>query len=76
VQDTLLIYDAGDGSKVEDLSGIEGDHGVEGDGHGVVVYQRRSPLPGAPDVGVCDPTVHHGVIHIMLLSRTTSLIMT
>jgi hypothetical protein len=25
---------------MEDLSGIEGDHGVEGDCYGVVVYQR------------------------------------
>jgi hypothetical protein len=27
-------------------------------------------------VGVCDPTAHHGVAHMMLLGRTTSLIVT
>jgi hypothetical protein len=27
-------------------------------------------------VSVCDPTVHHGVAHVMLLGRTTSLIAT
>ena len=43
MQDTFLIYNAGDGSEVEDLSSIEGDRGVEDDGHEVVVYQRRSP---------------------------------
>jgi hypothetical protein len=31
------------------------------------------PLPGVPAVGVCDPTVHHGVTHMMLLGRTVSL---
>jgi hypothetical protein len=43
VQDTFLIFNAEHGSKVEDLSSIEGDGGVEDDGHGVVVYQRRTP---------------------------------
>jgi hypothetical protein len=43
VQDASSICDAGDGSEVEDLSSIEGDHGVEGDCHGVVVYQRCTP---------------------------------
>jgi hypothetical protein len=43
VQDTSPIFDARDGSKVEDLSGIEGDHGVEGDCHGVVIYQCHTP---------------------------------
>jgi hypothetical protein len=33
---------AEDGSEVEDLSGIDGDHSVEDDGHGIVVYQRRT----------------------------------
>jgi hypothetical protein len=32
-----------------------------------------SPLSGAPDVGVYDPTAHHRVPHVMLLSRTMSL---
>jgi hypothetical protein len=76
VQDASPICDAGDGSEVEDLSSIEGDHGVEGDCHGVVVYQRCTPLPGAPVVCVCDSTVQHGVTHMMLLGRTVLLIAT
>jgi hypothetical protein len=43
VQDTFLICNARDGSEVEDLSSIEGDRDVEDDGHGVVVYQCRTP---------------------------------
>jgi hypothetical protein len=35
-----------------------------------------APLAGAPDVGVYDPTAHHEVPHVMLLGRTTSLIVT
>jgi hypothetical protein len=31
---------ARDGSEVEDFFDIKGDHGVEGDCHGVIVYQR------------------------------------
>jgi hypothetical protein len=31
---------------------------------------------GVPIVGICDPTAHHGVTHMMLLGRTTSLIVT
>jgi hypothetical protein len=34
------------------------------------------PLPGTSVVGVYDPTAHHEVSHIMLLGRTTSLIVT
>jgi hypothetical protein len=29
-----------------------------------------APLPGMPAVGVYDPTAHHGVPHVMLLSKT------
>jgi hypothetical protein len=43
VQDAFLIYNAGEGSKAEDLPSIEGDRDVEDDSHGVVVYQRRTP---------------------------------
>jgi hypothetical protein len=43
VQVAFLICNAVDGSEVEDLFSIEGDRGVEDDGHGVVVYQRRTP---------------------------------
>jgi hypothetical protein len=32
-----------------------------------------APLPGVPAVGVYDPSAHQGVLHVMLLSRTTSL---
>jgi hypothetical protein len=35
-----------------------------------------APLPGALAVDVYDPTAHHGVSHVILLDRTTSLIMT
>jgi hypothetical protein len=43
VQDAFLIYDVGEGSKAENLLGIEDDWGVEDDGHGVIVNQRRTP---------------------------------
>lgn len=43
VQDSLLVYNAGEGSKAENLPGIEGDPGVEEDCHGVVVNQRHTP---------------------------------
>jgi hypothetical protein len=66
VQDAFLICNEGDGSEVEDHSSIEGDRGVEDDAF----------LCGAPAVGVCDPTVHHRVTHVMLLGRTASLIAT
>jgi hypothetical protein len=39
-----MIYNTGDGSEVEDLSSIEGDQGVEDDGYGGIVYQRRTPF--------------------------------
>jgi hypothetical protein len=38
-----LSLKSGCDMKVEDVSNIEGDRGVEGDGHGVVVYQRHTP---------------------------------
>lgn len=43
MQDPLLVHDAGEGSKVEDLPGIEDDRGAEDDCHGVVVNQRHTP---------------------------------
>jgi hypothetical protein len=43
VQCTITVYDAGEGSEVEDLSGGEVDGGVEGDGHGFVLNRHRSP---------------------------------
>jgi hypothetical protein len=43
VQDAFLIYDVGEGSKAENLLGVEDDWGVEDDGHGVIVNQRRTP---------------------------------
>jgi hypothetical protein len=73
VQDSFLIYNAGEGSHEDDLSSIEGDWDVEEDSQGVVVDQRRTPLPGKPVVGVCDSIVHHGVTHMMLLGRMMSL---
>jgi hypothetical protein len=42
VQDTFLIYNAGEGSKAEHLPNIEGDRGVENDSHGDVVDQRHT----------------------------------
>jgi hypothetical protein len=45
VQDAFLICNAGEGSKAEDLPGIEGDRDVEEDSHGVVEDQRRTPYP-------------------------------
>lgn len=42
VQDSLLVCDAGDGSRVENLPGVEGDCGVEDDYHGVVVNLCRA----------------------------------
>ena len=35
-------------------------------------HSRLRPHP----VGVCDPTAHHGVTHVMLLGRTMQLIAT
>jgi hypothetical protein len=61
VQGSLLVCDAGDGPKVEDCSGVEGDHGLEGDCHRVVVYQRRTPYLA------CEPSV------FVIRPRTTGL---
>jgi hypothetical protein len=36
----------------------------------------KGPIAIAPSVRVYDPTAHHGVPHVMLLSRTTLLIAT
>jgi hypothetical protein len=44
VQDAFLICNARDGSEAEGLSSIEGDQGVEDDGHRVVVDQHRTPF--------------------------------
>jgi hypothetical protein len=60
---------------VEDFSGIEGDHGVEGDCHGVVVYAHQIPYL-ACQLSEFRTTAHHGVTHVMLLGRTVSSIMT
>jgi hypothetical protein len=43
VQDSFLIYNAGEGSHEDDLSSIEGDWDVEEDSQGVIVDQRRTP---------------------------------
>jgi hypothetical protein len=43
VQDTFSIYDAGEGSRAENLPSVEDDWGVEDDSHGVVMNQRRTP---------------------------------
>jgi hypothetical protein len=43
VQGAILVCDAGEGSEVENLPGCEVDDGVENDGHGAVLDQRRSP---------------------------------
>jgi hypothetical protein len=37
------VCNAGDASEAEDRFWIEGDHALEGDFHGVSVYQRRTP---------------------------------
>jgi hypothetical protein len=60
---------------VEDPSSVEGDHGVEDDGHGVIVFQRRTPYPVHQlSVFVTQPRTTG--LHVMLLGRTTSLIAT
>jgi hypothetical protein len=43
VQDAFPVCDAEEGSKVENLPDVEDDRGVEDDGHGFVVNQRRTP---------------------------------
>jgi hypothetical protein len=43
VQDAFPVWDAGEGSKAENLPDVEDDQGVEDDGHGVVVNQHRTP---------------------------------
>jgi hypothetical protein len=35
-----------------------------------------APLPGAPAIGVCDPTTHYVDTHKVILGRTASLIVT
>jgi hypothetical protein len=72
VQDAFLIYNARDGSEAEDLSSNESDRDVVYDGHGVIVDQRRTPYL-ALVVIICDSIAYHGVTHVMLLGRTTSL---
>jgi hypothetical protein len=44
VHDSLLIGDKGEGSKVENLPGVEDDRNAEGDGHGVIVNGCRTPF--------------------------------
>jgi hypothetical protein len=76
VQGSFLICNAGDGSEVEDLSNIEGDRGVEDDGHGVVVYQRRTPYLVRQLLVFVTRLCTTGVTHVMLLGRMTLLIAT
>jgi hypothetical protein len=31
-----------------------------------LLFINVAPLPGVPAVGVCDPTAHHGVTHVIV----------
>jgi hypothetical protein len=43
MQDAFSIRDAGEGSKVENLPGVEDDRSVEDDSHVVFGNQRHTP---------------------------------